>query len=809
MRYAIRSLLKAPGFSFLVVLTLALGIGANTAIFSVFRGVLLRPLPHEGGERIVYLHQSAARAGLEDVKFSVPEIIDLREQARTLTGFAEFSAMPFTMLGAGTPVQVQAGIVSANFFEVMGLSPVLGRALNAGDDGAAADPVMVLTWEYWQRAFGSDPAALGRVFRMNGRSVTVIGVLEPAPPFPGATDVFVNLVTSPHHLDATMVHGRSHRMTDVFARLAPGAPVARAQAEIDDIAAQMYRRHPDNYDAAAGYAVTVTPLRDALVSKARLTLYLLMAAAGLVLLTTCANVANLVLTRNLKRDREFAVRWAMGADRAQLRRILLAETGILAALGAGFGLGLAYVGLDLLVGFAGRFTARASEISMDGGVLLFAVLVASAAALAFAFAPGLRSQELAGAALTRSGTRTTGGRRRLQRGLIVAQVAASVTVLTAAGLLGRTLMLLNAVETGVELENTLTLEAPADHEGRTSEQIVTLQEEMRRRIAELPGVAVAGVGLSVPLRSNQVGLEIRAEGRPPEPGVPVPIAEYRTATPEYFRAAGMKLLAGREFAATDRQGSGGVAILNQALAERLFGSDDPIGRRVAWTGQVLPAIGMQEGNWKTVVGVVGNTRDHGPDEPPPLVMFQPLAQNDLGYYPGAFVIRGSTAPTLAPRVQQIINELAPEQPVLRVATLEQIRTENIAAERLNTFLVGTLGVLALVIAAVGLAGVLSFFISQRTAEIGIRMSLGADPRRVLGMVLGDGAVLLGIGTLLGIIGSLVAARLLEGMLFGVAPRDPATLALVTLVMITVGLGACAVPALRAARVDPLVAIRKE
>ena len=808
MRYAIRSLLKAPGYSALVVLTLALGIGANTAIFSVFRGVLLRPLPHEGGERLMYLQQSARQAGLEDVKFSVPEILDLRTAARALSGFAEFSAMPFTMLGTGSPAQVQAGIVSGNYFDVMGLSAVLGRTFGPGDDGAGAVPVMMLTYEYWQRAFGGDAGAIGRVFRMNGRSVTVVGVLEPAPPFPGQTDVFVNLVTSPHHLDATMVHGRSHRMTDVFARIAPNTEVSQAQAELDRIAAEMYRAHPENYDAAAGYAVTVTPLREALTAKARLTLWLLMGAAAMVLLTTCANVANLVLTRNLRRDREFAVRWAMGADRGVLRRILLAETGVLAALGALVGVALAWIGLDLLVSFAGRFTARASEIRLDGGVLLFAIVVATAAAVAFAFAPGLRSQELAGAMLTRSGSRTTGGGQRLQRALIVAQVAASVTVLTAAGLLARTLLVLNAIDPGVEVENTLTLEAPADHEGRSAAEIVALQQEMERQIAALPGVHHVGVGLSVPLRSNMVKLEIAAEGRPPEPGSPIPLAEYRTATPEFFDAAGIDVLAGRAFAATDRGGSGDVAIINQALAERLFGRENPIGRRVSWTGEVLSAIGMSE-KWKTIVGVVSDTRDDGPDAPPPLVVYQPLTQNDLGYFPGAFVIRASAAPTLAPRVQQIINTLAPEQPILRVATLEQIRQENVAAERLNTFLVGTLGMLALVIAAVGLAGVLSFFISQRTAEIGIRMSLGAAPARVLGMVLSDGALMLALGTVLGLIGSLAVARLLEGLLYGIAPTDPVTLALVTLVMIAVGLAACALPALRAARVDPLVAIRKE
>jgi predicted permease len=786
MRYAVRSLLNAPAFTVLVVLTLALGIGANTAIFSVFRGVLLRPLPHADGGRLIYLKQSAERGGQEDVKFSVPEIVDLRDGTTSFTGFAEFSAMPFTMLGGSTPVQVQAGIVSGNYFEVMGLSAVLGRTFGARADGPAAEPVMMLTYAYWQRAFGGKRDVLGKVFRMNGRAVTIVGVLEPAPPFPGETDVFVNLVTSPHHLDATMVHGRSHRMTDVFARIAPGATLVRAQAEVNAIASRMYREHPQNYDAAAGYAVTLTPLRQALTSSARRTLYLLMAVAALVLLTACANAANLVLTRNIRRERELAVRWAIGADRARLRRMLLAETGLLALLGSAFGLALAYLGLDLLVAFASRFTTRATEIRIDGGVLLFAVVLASAAALAFAFVPAVGNN----ASLTRTGARSTGGRPRLQRALIVAQVAASVTVLTAAGLLMRTLMRLNAVETGVRIEDTLTLEAPADQE-QSAAQVITLQEEMRRRIAELPGVAAVGVGLSVPLRENPLMLEIKAEARPLEPGVPIPMAEYRAATPEYFAAAGMKVLAGRNFAATDRAGAGPVAILNQSLAQRLFGNDDPIGRRVAWTGQVLSAIGMKDDAWRTVVGLVNDTRDNGPDAPPPLVMFLPLAQNDIGWFPGAFVIRAAAAPTLAPRVQQIINELAPETPVLRVATLAQIRAENLMAERLNTFLVLALGALALVIAAVGLAGVLLFFISQRTAEIGIRMSFGAAPTRILAMVLGDGAMLLGVGIGLGLIGSFAVVQLLEGVLFGVAPRDPTTLAAVTLVMIAVGLSACA------------------
>ena len=809
MRYAIRSLLKAPGYSILVILTLALGVGANTAVFSVVRGVLLRPLTNAAGDRLVYLKQSAALAGQEDVKFSVPEIVDLRTGASSFAGVAEYSAMPFTMLGGDKPVQVQAGIVSGNYFDVMGLGAALGRAIGPTDDGAAAQPVMMLTYRYWQTAYAGDPKVLGRTYRMNGKTVTIIGVAAPAPPFPSETDVFVNLVTSPHHLDATMVHGRSHRMTDVFARLTPGADVTKAQTEVNGITSRMYSDHKENYDAAAGYAVSLVPLRDAMTSNARRTLILLMAVAALVLLTACANVANLVLTRTLRRDREFAVRWALGSTAGRLRKILLAEATVLTLLGTLLGVILAYVGLDLLVGFAERFTPRASEIRIDGEVLVFALLVSAAAAFLFAFLPPLRSQEVVGATLTRGGTRTTGGRRRLQRGLIMAQVAASVMVLTAAGLLTRTLMQLNAVDLGVELENTLTFEAPINPDfSMPVAQALALQDEMQRRIGALPGVKNVGVGVSVPLRSNPIPLEVRRDGVAPRPGEPMPLANFRTATTTFFESAGMKVLKGRNFQSTDNATGRKVVILNEALAKRLFGDEDPIDKRVTWTGQVLSAIGMKE-EWKTVVGVVNSTLDDGPDAQPPLQMFEPMAQNGMGFFPGAFVVRATAAPSLAPRILQIIQELAPEVPVLKMATLQQIRDENVASERLNTLLVGMLGTLALAIAAIGLAGVLSFFISERTAEIGIRMTLGAAPGQVLRMVLADGAVLLGIGTIVGLAGSIAVAKLLKGLLYGIAPSDPLTLVAVISLMSLVGIAACAVPALRAARVDPLVAIRKD
>jgi predicted permease len=487
---------------------------------------------------------------------------------------------------------------------------------------------------------------------------------------------------------------------------------------------------------------------------------------------------------------------------------MLAETGLLALIGAGLGLIFAYGGLDLLVGLAERFTPRASEISIDGGVLLFTLVTACAAALFFAYAPSLRSPEEGGSLLLRTGSRASGAGQRLQRGLIVAQVAAAVTVLTAAGLLTRTLLSLNSVDTGVDVTSTLTMQVPDDGAGRSPEETLRLQEQMRDRIAELPGVTAVGVGLNVPLVSSPVLLEVRAEARPPEPGVPAPIAEYRTATPEYFDAAGMRVLSGRGFADTDVSDGAPVAVLNETLAARLFADEDPIGRRVAWTGDVLQFIGMS-GRWMTVVGIVNDTRDGGPSEAPGPALYQPLAQNDLAYFPGAFVIRAEGADALAPQAERVVRELAPENPVERVATLEQIREESVASQRLNAWLVTLFGGLALVIAAIGIAGVLAFFVAQRTTEIGIRMSLGADRARVLGMVLSDGGILLALGVGLGFAASALVARLLEGLLFGVTPGDPATFLAVALVTVAVGLGACALPARRAAGVDPLVAMREE
>ncbi|HEU4631222.1 MAG TPA: ABC transporter permease [Gemmatimonadaceae bacterium] len=809
LRYAVRTLARSRGFTLAVVLTLGLGIGANTAIFSVVRGVLLRPLPHREGDRLMYLRQSVEGAGGDNILFSVPEINDFRNSAKTLRGIAEYSPMTFSLVGEDDAVRIDVGLVTGNYFSVMGLSPVLGRSFDAGDDGPGAAPVMMLTHDFWQARFGGDSAIVGRSLRVGGRAVTVVGVLEPAPYFPGRIDALMNMVNSEHHLSATMVTGRTHRMTEMIARLAPGATVEQARTEVAQISQRVHAEYPEAYDAASGYRVTLTPFKEVLGENARLTLWLLMGAAAFVLVIACANVANLTLMRGVRREHELVVRAALGAGTARLRRLLLAENLVLALLGGALGLLLAFGGVGMLTTFAARMSPRASEIRVDGAVLGFTVVLVLVVAVLLSFAPTLAREGRLGAALVGGGRRSTGGvkRQRLQQGLVVAQIAVSVMLLTGAGLLVRTMRQLAEVDTGLKPDHVLTMEVPLDFGAQSDAAAIALYEQVQSRLAALPGVRQVAFGSTVPLRAAGFQLDIKAEGRPVAPNEPMPRAEYRTASPDYFRTAGIPLVRGREFGSTDRAGSPRVVILNQTLAKRLFGDRDPIGQRVAWTGEVLQFVPIS-GDWRTVVGVVGDTKDGGLDAEPLPVMFMPFAQES--FPSGGFVIRaGGDAAAMTPAATRVVRELAPQQPIENVLTLDQIRDESVGPRRLNARLVSSFGVLALIIAAIGIAAVLAFSVAARTGEIGIRMSLGADAGRVHRMVLREGGVLVALGLGLGVAGALWISRLMRGLLFGVAPNDPATLTVVALLMAAVGVAACWIPAVRAARVEPAEALRAQ
>ena len=813
IKYAFRALRHSPAFTTVVVLTLALGIGANTAIFSVVRAVLLKPLPHRDGDRLVYLRQSIDGPAGANVGFSVPEVRDFQSGAPSLGGIAEYSPFFNTLQGDDGAVRIDVGLVTGNFFEVMGLSPVLGRLTLPSDDGTGAPPVMVLTHEFWIKRFGGDSGIAGTQVRMSGGPVTVIGVLQPAPFFPNRVDVFLNMVTSPHHLSALMVTGRTHRMTEMVARLAPGATVQQARTEVATVYARMQGEFKEAYDPGSHYRVAVIPFKEVLGERARLTLWLLMGAAAFVLIISAANVVNLTLMRGVRREHELVVRAALGAGVARLRRLLLAENLVLTLLATGFGVLIAVGGVGLLTSLAARYSPRASEIRLDGVVFGFALGLSVAVALVMAFVASLPKEGGFASWISSGGQRMSGGlkKQRLQRGLVVAQIAVSVVLLAGAGLLTRTMIELSQVDTGLKTEDVLTMQVSllnparlvpaADAEGKV------LYERMQQEIGALPGVTLVGLGSHIPLRSSQIGFDLKAEGKSLAVGEAMPHGDFRTASPEYFRAAGIPLLKGREFASTDRAGSPKVVIINQTLANRFFPGEDPLGKRIAWTGDVLRFTPIS-GEWRTIVGVVGNTQDGGLDAAPRSAVYLPFHQ-EFAMLGGLVIRADSNVSALAAAATRIVRGIAPTAPVENVLTVRQIKDQSVAPRRLNAALVSSFGLLALLIAAVGIAGVLAFSVSSRSNEIGIRMSLGADSGRVQRMILREGGVLLVMGLVLGVAGAYFAARVIRGLLFGVAPHDPVTFVGVAVMMAVIGIGACWIPALRAARIDPAVTMRAQ
>ncbi len=812
---ALRSLRRAPGFALAVVLTLALGIGANTAMFTLLRGTLLRALPNRDSDRLVYIRQSAVGVGDQNTRFSVPEVADYRAQAHTLASLAEYSSsVPFTLVGSdGAPARVRVGVVSGGYFTVMGLEPVLGRLIADRDDGPAATSVAVLSHQYWVSHFGGDSGIVGETVRLNGIVSTVIGIVQPAPHYPQRTDVFVNIVTSPHHLSASMVTERTHRMTELFARLAPGATVEQAQDEVARVAAALAKEHPEAYEQGAQYAISLASLRVAVNQRASLTFWLLMGAAAFVLLIACANVANLTLMRGVAREREMIVRATLGAGRMRLRRLLLVENLALALAGGALGVLVAFAALRLLVAFAAQFSPRAAEIRIDGIVLAVGLGTSVVAAFVLSLVPSIGGTGSIAGALSATGRRTTLGRggQRFQRLLVVAQLAVSMVLLTGAGLLVRTLSKLQSVDTGVHGERVLTLDLPLS--GALEEAVmkqpenVVMYERLQARVAGVPGVEAVSLASLAPLRSSIASFDVKGEGQTLPPNTATPRAALKTVDPHYFGVAGVPLLRGRTFASTDRRESARVAIINESLARQLFGDVDPIGRRVAWTGEVLKFSPLS-GEWRTVVGVVGDTRDEGLENAPTPSVYEPFAQE---FIMGAtLVVRAADEPgALQPAVVRAIRAEAPGQLVEGVTTLDDIRDETVAPRRLNAMFIASFAALALLIAMVGIAGVLAFSVSRRTAEIGIRMSLGADAARVKRMVLSEGGVLLAGGVGAGIVGALLAGRLLRSLLFGVSPSDPTTLGGVALLLSAVGVLACWLPAARAARVDPAEALRAD
>ena len=812
LRVALRSLLRTKGLTVTVVLTLALGIGANAAIFSLVKGVLLTPLVNRDEERLIYIRQSAPGLGAENMTFSVPEIQDLRERSRTLSAFGDFSTIGFTMVGLGEPREVRAGVVGGSYFEVMGLRPALGRLLGPADDGPNAAGAVVLTHRFWRTALARDASVLGRTVRLGTRSATIVGVLEPSLPYPAETEIIANVVTSPHHLSATMVTGRVHRMTELFARLRPGVEIEAARNELRTLHAGLVKEHPEAYPVRAGFRIDAIGLRDQLTSRARSVLLVLLAASILVFVIACSNVANLILARTVRREGELAIRASLGATRGALRRTLLAESLLLCGAGAALGVVSARPMVAVLGRYASRFSVRALDLTVDASLLWVGALLAVVAAVLLAFVPRLPSaQGPQGLGLSNGSVRITGSTSRRLRIFAVTQIAASFVLLAGASMLVKTLLALQAASTGLDTRRVLALNVPGGvANGRTPEQNVAFYKEAMRRITDLPGVDRVAVGTVVPWRdagSFGPGFAFSAEGRAITPGEDDPRAQLRTVSPGFFAALGVPIVAGRDFNESDRRDSESVVIVSQTLAQRLFPNQDVVNRRLMWTDPIMKFIDVSTAP-RRIVGIAADVDDEHVVPGPTLTVYHPFEQQEI--WGGRLFVHARTDPyALVPPITRLVRDLAADQPVERAATLEDVRAEVLAPERLNTLVFGGFAAVALAIAVVGVAGVLAFSVSARTREFGIRLAVGSQPRDLLARVVSEGLVMVVAGIAAGLAGGFALARVASRFLPAAQMPGVLPVACSGAVLLVAAVAASALPAARAARVDVVQALRSD
>src|ERR1700735_4646786 len=820
LRVAFHSLMRSKGLATIVILTLALGIGANAAIFTLVRGVLLKPLVNRDENRLIYIRQSAPSMGEENTTFSVPELRDLEPSIRSVSEFGDFSQIPLTMIGLGAPRGGQGGVVSGNYFEVMGLRPVLGRLIGPQDDGPKAAGVIVLTYRFWSTVYKKDPNVIGKTVRLSSLGdvpATVIGVLEPSVPYPADTEIIGNIVTSPHHLSATMVTGRVHRMTELFGKLAPGATVDQARAELRTAYASMEKDHAEAYPDNGGYRIEARMLRDQITSGARTVLLVLLAASGLVFIIACSNVANLILARTVRREGELSIRAAMGASTWALRRMLLAESLLLCCAGAAIGVIIAQPLVTILARYASRFSVRALDSTVDWSMLWVGVALAVIAAVILAFVPRLPSPNASnGMNLASGSVRVTSSTGRRQRIFAVTQIAASFVLLAGACMLITTLLALQRTQNGIDTRHVLAIDVPWPSNGRTPQQVIDFYKESVRQIDALPGVTETAVGMIAPWRDAGggfgIGLQYSGDGH--VHGKDDPRALWRTISPGFFSALGVPIVAGRDFNALDDQSHEPVVIVSATLAKQMFPAQDPINRHVYWTDPVLEyATGSAEEKARLtaphrIIGVAADMDDEHIVPVPTSTVYNSYA--DGGMFGGHLFIHTTGNPyALVTPVTKIIRQMAADEPVEHAATLEDIRAKVLAPDRLNSLVFGVFAAVALLIAVVGVAGVLAFSVSARTREFGIRLALGSLPENLVKGVVTEGAVMAGVGVLAGAAFGLVVTRVAGGY-FGDLKMPGALPAIVSaFVLLGAAVVASMLPAARAARVDVMQALRSE
>ena len=811
VRYAFRSLRRTPTFTIVAVLTLALGIGANTALFSVVNSVLLRPLPYRDPERIVLIWNSWT--GWPRTWLSEPELADYARERDTFERVAAFDYRSVNLTGGDRPERIRGGLAQAGLFAALGVEPLLGRTFLPDEDRPGGTRVVLLGHDLWRRRFAADPHVVGTSIVLDGERYTVTGVMPPGFRYPLDFAGAVPELWLPLALGTPDEENRGSHYLNAVARLAPGVTLQQAQARMTTLARRLAREHA-NYDASFG--ITLVPVTEQVLGDIRPALFVLLGAVSLVLLIACANVANLLLSRAEARQKEMAIRTALGAGRGRLARQLLTESALLGVLGGAVGLLLALWGIDVLPAVNPASVPRAGEIGVDGRALAFTLVVSLATAALFGLAPAVQaSRGDVGEALKEGGRGITAGspRQRFRRALVVSEVTLAVVLVIGAGLMARSFLTLRAVRPGFDAANVLTMRLSLPMaKYRDDPRITGFYAELLERIRALPGVQSAGAIAALPLSTTIGDWSFIIEGRPvPGPHEASPAADWQVSDAEYFRAMGIPLLRGRFFTAADRKGASGVVIINETTARRYWPGESALGQRIRLGGTV-------DSVWRTVVGVVGDVHHRGLHDDVRSELYLPHAQ-----FPGttpdsaggaqrsmSLVVRTAGDPLrMSDDVQRVIRAMDADLPVSDVRSLEQVLSASVSKPRFSLLLLGIFAVVALVLAAVGIYGIVSYSVTRRTHEIGIRIALGAGRAEVLRMAVGQGMLPALTGVAFGLVGAFATTRLMASLLYGVSATDPLTFLLIALVLTVVSLTASYIPARRATRVNPMVALRYE
>jgi predicted permease len=800
LRYGFRLLWKTPTFTVIAVLALGLGIGANTAIFSIVNAVLLRPLPYHDPEQLVQIWDNFRQLKLEKIWISIPEYVDYGKQTSLFSQTAAYDTWDINVAtGGSAPERVKGILATASLFPMLGVNADVGRVFNEEEDKPGSNQVVVLSHGYWQRRFGGDRGVVGKTLNFDGKSYNVIGVMPAGFSFPDKdTEVWVPIAFEPSMFAETE---RGSRYINMVARLKPGVTLEQARTEIDTVASRLQQQYPQSYAANSGWGVSVVSLHEQVVGDIRKPLMILLGAVVFVLLIACANVANLLLVRAAVRQKETALRTALGASRGRLIRQLLTESVVLSLAGGALGLLLAYLGVNLILAASPEDILPIKEVGLDGWVLGFTLLVSLLTGVIFGLAPALQASKTdLNEVLKEGGRSTVGGKRqRTRNALVVLEVAMSLLLLVGAGLMIRSFLQLLRVDPGFKAENVLTMQLSLPQTKYTlPPQRAAFYRQVLQRLETVPGVRAVGAINQLPLTGSSSDRSFNVEGRPPQN--PPPNAEFRVVSPSYFRAITIPLVKGRYLADSDQETSPKAVIINQTMARRYWPNEDPMGKRISFDGTPT------QQNWREVVGIVGDVRQLGLGSDAKPEMYVPFTQ-----FPRAnmtLVVQTAGDPAnVTSAVRGEVRAIDGDLPVYNARTMEQVLSQSVARQRLNMLLLGIFASVALALAAIGIYGVMSYTTAQRMHEFGIRTALGARPKDLLRLVLGQGMILALIGVGIGLVAAFVITRIMSSLLYNVSATDPVTFLGIAVLLLLVALAACLVPARKATRVDPMIALR--